>query len=175
MRTIILTIILFISVSLPVYGDGFSNSSLKSSIFALFSFALVLVLAYFTTKFLSKNISKLNKSKNMKVLDIISIDNNNKIALVEILDVCYIISISNTGINVIDKLNNFENLDILEDNEKNKINSINKFESVLKSFSSLNKKQVYQYQNDNELTDKNLKLLKLKEKVSRLNRVDKDV
>ena len=175
MKRTFITTILFISVSLPAYGDGFlSNSnSISNSIFALFSFALVLALAYFTTKFLSKKMTNYNKSEKMNIVDTISIDNNNKISIVKILEEYYVISINNNGINLIDKLDTVEIL--LNDDSKNKKhNEVKfKFESILSSLTDSENKKVHQI--NNCLDDKNVKLLRIKEKVTRLSTLDKDV
>jgi len=84
--------------------NSFDYSQLLSLIFYFLAFILILVLAFFSTKLWARKSNFGMKSKNIEILDAMSMNNNNKILILKILNNVYIVSISNNSINLIDKL-----------------------------------------------------------------------
>lgn len=119
-------------------------------IFAIFSFAVILALAYFTSKFVAINSTKINNGKNMEIIDVLNLGNNKKILMIKILEKIYVVGISNNG--------EFSTIDTIEN--KNIINDLDKstytspiFEDLLKnklSFLSSKEKIENQSINKNE-------------------------
>lgn len=82
------------------YGIG-------KSIFKLFSytaiFVLVIIVAIYGTKFIAKNSKKFASSKYMKIIDVLNIDVNTKIAMIEINNKLYVFAVNNNNIEIIDE------------------------------------------------------------------------
>lgn len=106
----------------------------------LISFLAVIFLAYIFTKYLAKKSNSLNRSKNIKIVEGISIGNNSRILIVAVLDKFYIVYDNNSSLLLLDKLdkdeldiqfNNYKkeediNLNYFLDRIKNHIKNINK-------------------------------------------------
>lgn len=71
----------------------------------LATFIFVILLAFFSTKYIAKKSSVLGRSNNIKVIDGISLGNNTKLFIVEILNIIYIIYDNNSHAVVIEKYN----------------------------------------------------------------------
>lgn len=159
-------VVIFISVALPAYGDGFTTQDLYKWVFSLFSFGIVLALAYFTSKYLSKKVNKMNNNSNMNVTDYFNIDNNNKIVVVKILDKKYVLAINNNSTTLIDKYDSFEEIhqedEIIKKDKK-------LFENILSSVSYSNKNKKTENHN---LENINSKLINIKKKVESINAKD---
>lgn len=97
-------------------------------IFAILLFLIILALAYFTSKFVAKNSTKLNNGKNMEIIDVLNLGNNKKIIMVKIIDKIYVLGISNTEINTIDTFDSEGSIEKLIKDTNYKPN----FESFLK-------------------------------------------
>lgn len=109
-------------------------NNIISIIFAIFSFAVILALAYFTSKFVAINSTKINNGKNMEIIDVLNLGNNKKILMIKILGKIYIVGVSNNGdFNTIDTI---ENENIINSLEKTSTKPI--FEDLLKNKLSFN-------------------------------------
>ncbi|MBS4536039.1 flagellar biosynthetic protein FliO [Clostridium sp. D2Q-14] len=97
-------------------------------IFAIFVFLIILALAYFTSRFIAKSNTKLNNGRNMIMLDALNLGNNKKIIMVKIIDDIYILGVSNSQVNIIDKLDS----DISIENLTKEIDTKPNFENFLK-------------------------------------------
>lgn len=107
-------------IYLAVVRDSSITSDIFSVVFTVISFIIILVLAYFTTKFVANSSNKLNKGKNMKIIDILNLGNNKKIMLVKIIDKIYILGINNGGIDVIDTIHENKVIEKLESEPNSK-------------------------------------------------------
>jgi len=96
---------------------GNSNSpSVLSIITLLLVFVLVLVMAYFATRFVAKYQSNaLNNKCNIRVLESFRIDGNKIIAIIKIGKGCYAVGITKEQITLIDKIDPEELNDLSED------------------------------------------------------------
>src|SRR5690606_39903239 len=103
--TSILIIILLMCNKVYAVNAGYE---LGKAIFKLFSytgiFILVIVIAIYVTRFIAKNSKKFINSKYMKIIDILNIDINTKIAMIEINKKIYVFAINNNNVEMIDKL-----------------------------------------------------------------------
>jgi len=68
----------------------------------------VLFLTYFSTKWLSIKASSITKSKHMNIVDKIMLGQNKYLAIVEISNKYYLISVTDNNINIIKDLDEFE-------------------------------------------------------------------
>lgn len=104
---LIIIVFLIISVTIPVYGGGYfinQDNSFSDIAFSVVSFLLVIVLAYFATKFIAKKSSNLANSSNIQMIDHINLGHNNRIMIVKIYNNLYILAVNNNRIDVIDNL-----------------------------------------------------------------------
>ncbi|WP_242942469.1 flagellar biosynthetic protein FliO [Proteiniborus sp. DW1] len=69
------------------------------------SFAVVILLAFFFTKYLGIKSNSLSKGQNTKVIEAISLGNNTRILIIEIFEVIYIVYDNNSHVLLLDKLN----------------------------------------------------------------------
>lgn len=104
------------------------------------SFVIVIILAFFFTKYMAKKSSSLNRSKNIKIIETLFLGNNTRVFLLEIFDAIYIIYDNNSHMQLLDKINkhdvNIQQIHI--GNEGNEINSI--IEKVLKRKTNITNK-----------------------------------
>ena len=118
-------------------NDGSVTLSFIKVIIYFISFLLVVFLAFYFTKLIAKKTSCMTKSNNIQVLDFVSLSSNIKIAIVNIIDNIYILSINNNEVIVIDKLSkddvNIANF-ITNSNQKS---FNNYFEDILKNTNKL--------------------------------------
>jgi len=87
-------------------------------------FVLILILAYYVTKFAAKYQSNiLNQKSNISIIESFRLGNNRFIAIVKIADNYYALGIGKDEMTFIDKLDSdfFNNLDNLSKNNKNMI------------------------------------------------------
>ncbi|WP_130806998.1 flagellar biosynthetic protein FliO [Senegalia massiliensis] len=132
-------------------------------LFAIFSFGIILVLAYFTTKMVAMKSTNMNNGKNMEIIDVLNLGNHKKILLVKILGKIYVIGTSNnSGFNKIDEIQDEDIINNLSNSNYHKSD----FDNLLKSkLSFINKNQ----DPNEELPYNNLnKLDKLKDKLKEL-------
>lgn len=111
--------IIIISVNSIVYGDGVidaSTSNFGNYFMMAFSFLLVLVLTYCTTKFIGARTSLLKNTDDIKVLSQKVIDKNNKIVIAKIVDDYYVLGVSTNNISVIKELEekDFDNMNFTQ-------------------------------------------------------------
>lgn len=138
-------------------------NNIVSLIFAFFSFAVILVLAYFTSKFVAINSNKINNGKNMEIIDVLNLGNNKKILMIKILEKVYILGVSNNG--------DFNTIDTIEDdaivNNLEKTNNNIGFDELLKS--KLKFKNIENNVDDKSFKSNNLsKLVDLRDKLANL-------
>lgn len=89
-----------------VYAEDMDYNIGKSIFKMLFYtvvFLLVIIIAIYGTRFIAKNSKKLVNSKYIKIVDVLNLDVNTKIAIIEINDYLYVFAINNNSIVVIDK------------------------------------------------------------------------
>ncbi|WP_425449178.1 flagellar biosynthetic protein FliO [Dethiothermospora halolimnae] len=116
---------------LPLLGliqgsKGTLDSPLIKLVFYLLAFVLVLLIAFYGTKFFAKKMSGLGNQSYMKIIDAFNIDKNTKILIVDILDNFYILSVGSNGTTVIDKVNkvNLDKVNNKVNNDKIKNNDL---------------------------------------------------
>lgn len=68
------------------------------------SFIIVILLAFFSTKYLAKKSSSLSKGQNSKVIEAIPLGNNTRILIIEIFGVIYIVYDNSSHVLLLDKL-----------------------------------------------------------------------
>ncbi|NLV77567.1 MAG: FliO/MopB family protein [Tissierellia bacterium] len=136
---IIISIIMLLVCNIVYAEDVDYNigKSIFKMLFSTIAFILVIILAIYGTRFIAKNSKKFVNSKYMRIVDILNLDVNTKIAMVEINNYLYVFAINNNTIIMIDKFPK-ENLIIKADGD---------FDEQLKKY-----KQKYAY--DNEFLDK---------------------
>lgn len=90
------------------------------------TFIIVILLAFFFTKYVAKKSSLLSKSKNIKVIDGISLGKDTRIFIIEVLGAFYILYDNNTHVLLLERLSKEEvtaqSIDF--EDEKNDINNI---------------------------------------------------
>ncbi|RKD34447.1 flagellar biosynthetic protein FliO [Thermohalobacter berrensis] len=156
--------------SLKKIGD---TSILVSTFVYLLSFIVVVVLAYYFTKFMAKKATNYGSTSNIKVIDYISLDNSHKIVIVKIFNNVYILSLNNNDTTVVDKINE-TNINI-KTNETYLSN--NKFQNYLENIiEKFKTSKIDLYETDSTSNDK---LMSLKNKIRILNKdqqngLDKD-
>ncbi|WP_352419613.1 flagellar biosynthetic protein FliO [Proteiniborus sp.] len=102
------------------------------TIIYLVSFVIVIILAFYFTKFIAKKSNLMSRSKNIKVIEAISLGNNTRIFIVEVLGIIYIVFDNNSHLLLLDKLNRddvdvqFRDIEIDKDNFKNIIEKLTK-------------------------------------------------
>ncbi len=77
-------------------------------VLSIIVFILILIFAFYGTKFFAKKSKKFLRSKYMEIIDTISLGNNVKIIIAKILDQVYILSVTNNNVNIIDKFKDTE-------------------------------------------------------------------
>lgn len=115
------------------------TSFIKITVYFI-SFIIVLVLAYYFSKFISIKTSGFIKGRNINIIEMFNIGKNNKIIIIKINNYVYVLSMGNNYTTVIDKIpykefcedTDFECTD--ENKEKTK------FDMVLKSISNRNER-----------------------------------
>lgn len=159
----------FISVFNLLYRG---ELTLRNSLLALGSFVLVLALAFYFTKFLSKKLVKIESGKNIKIMEMLTLDTNNRIAIIKVINSQYLISISSSGIKLLDKIeidtSSKENFKTSKNSNQNFKNDLNIF------YNTINDKKDLLF-NENVLSEKKIYLKNFKEKLRKINIVDKDV
>lgn len=102
----------------------------KTTIY-LGSFVIVIFLAYFFSKYIAKKSNLLSKSKNIKVLEAISLGNNTRIFIIEIIDIVYIVFDNNSQPLLLEKFSKKEVDILIKDSETGKDNLVNITEKLL--------------------------------------------
>ncbi|WIV13948.1 flagellar biosynthetic protein FliO [Proteiniborus sp. MB09-C3] len=97
----------------------------KTTIY-LGSFIIVIFLAFFFTKYIARKSSSLSRSKNIKIIEAISLGNNTRVFVIEIFEVIYIIYDNNSHLLLLDKFNKEDmNTQFMDSGtEKAEINSV---------------------------------------------------
>lgn len=107
--------IFLISENIYANAEGASGinyiSYFGNLLFFLIIFALIIFLALYVTKFISRKTNSMGKGKNLIVLDFVNLSGNVKLVTVKIYKKIYILSIANNHTTVVDKLNE-EDLDM---------------------------------------------------------------
>ncbi len=68
----------------------------------------IIVLAYFTTKILSKKVNYLNSKGNIKIIEKLSLGLDKTLVLIELNNIFYLISVTKNNIELIDRINELE-------------------------------------------------------------------
>ena len=91
---------------LAAVNPGNSSPSVISIFTLLLVFALVLVMAYFATRFVAKyQGNALNNKSNIRVVESFRIDGNKVIAIIKIGEGYYAVALAKETVTLIDKLN----------------------------------------------------------------------
>ncbi|WP_209511483.1 flagellar biosynthetic protein FliO [Sedimentibacter acidaminivorans] len=77
-------------------------------VISILGIIFVLFLTYFSTKWLSVKATSITKSKYMNIVDRIVLGQNKYLAIIEISNKYYLISITDNNINIIKDLDEFE-------------------------------------------------------------------
>ena len=108
----------FISlISKKTYAIGEKSNGINylsyfgSLLFFIIIFAVIIFLALYLTKFISKKTNSMGRGKNLTVLDFINLSGNVKLVTVKVYKKVYILSIANNHTTVVDKLDE-EDLDL---------------------------------------------------------------
>lgn len=107
-----------------------------SLIMSVLGIIFVLFLTYFSTKWLSIKASSITKSKYMNIVDKIILGQNKYIAIVEISNKYYLMSVTDNNINIIKDLDELE-LSTLENTSETK-----EFDKIFTNF--FKNKQLYE-------------------------------
>lgn len=103
-----------------LYSILLNDTQMTNVVVYILSFVIVILLAYFVSKFIASKSMNLHTGKSMKIIDVMNLGNNNKITIVKILDNIYILGVNNNGIDILDKIEDEERLqDINIQNEDN--------------------------------------------------------
>lgn len=98
------------------------EAEIVKTIVCLGSFVIVILLAFYFTKYIARKSNLLSKSKNIKVIEAISLGNNTKIFIIEVLGTVYIVYDNNSHLLLLDKVDKedadvqFKDLEIEKDN-----------------------------------------------------------
>lgn len=79
-----------------------------SIIISLIGIIFVLFLTYYCTKWLSEKANSIQKSKYINIIDKAVLGQNKYLAIAEISNKYYLLSVSDQGINILKELNEFE-------------------------------------------------------------------
>lgn len=113
-KLIFISILLFTNIY--VYGSSYVDNRNDYSFIDLFGYTLgsilVILAIIFLTKVLAFKLSKMTKSRKIKIIDILNM-NGIKILVTEIYGKYYILAFNNNSIILVDKL---ENIEFLESN-----------------------------------------------------------
>jgi len=118
--------------------NGFMN--FLKVIYIVIVFAMVLGISYYFSKFIGKKIAKQNK--HMKIVDTLTLGNDRYLHIVSIYNKFYLISNSQKGLFLIDKLTDEELIEQLT----YEIDDINSLDNDLNIFN--NNLESYQYKNN---------------------------
>lgn len=99
-----------------------------SLIISVIGIILVLFLTYYSTKWISKKTNVINKSKYMNIVDRIMLGQNSYMAIAEISNKYYLLSITESQVNIIKELDDFQ----IKDEEEKQTNM--DFSKILKKF-----------------------------------------
>lgn len=98
-------------------GSTENISSALSVISLILIFIFIVVLAYFTTRFIARYQSNsINTRSNMRIIESMRVSNNKFIAIVEVCNSFYIIGVGKDEITLIDKLDS-EDADVLKNGQ----------------------------------------------------------
>lgn len=98
-------------------GSTRDISSALSVISLILIFIFIVVLAYFTTRFIARYQSNsINTKSNMRVIESIRVSNNKFIAIIEVCNSFYIIGVGKDEITLIDKLDP-EDADLIKNSQ----------------------------------------------------------
>lgn len=102
-----------------------------SLILSIIGIILVLYLTYYGTKWLSTKTILANKSNYMNIVDKIMLGPNKYIAIVEITSQYYLISITESNINILKELEDFQELPNIDQDAPETFSKIlNKFKNI---------------------------------------------
>ncbi|EOC99718.1 flagellar biosynthetic protein FliO [Caldisalinibacter kiritimatiensis] len=92
----------------------FKLDSMLKLVFYLIAFFAVLFLSYFTSKVIGKKSSTMIKSKNISIIDSMSIGRNSRIMIVKILNSLYIVAVNENQTTVLDKIDDNQIIENIE-------------------------------------------------------------
>ncbi|MBS4539858.1 flagellar biosynthetic protein FliO [Clostridium sp. D2Q-11] len=145
-------------------NDSNIPGDIFKTLFAIFSFFIILILAYYTSKFIASNGRKLNNGRNMEIIDILNLGNNKRIMMVKIIDKIYILGSNNSGFNMIDTIEDETTIKKIIDPQEDKPG----FENFLKDkLTSFNKNKQSEYKDNLNDLDYN-KIDSLKKRIEYL-------
>lgn len=143
-RAVIVLLVIIILSSLPVYSQGYENTSIfkivGQLILLLVIFIAMIFLTLYGTKLIAKNSSSMAKSKYIQLMDAINIPGGSKIIIAKINHKIYILTTNNSVTNIID---------IIEEEE---------FPIIEENFESFLDKDVIKSKLSNNKFNKNIKL-----------------
>lgn len=118
-KVAIILLIILTLFSLPIYSEGYENTSIiklvLQLVFYLIVFIAVIFIALYGTKLVAKNTKGMSSSKYINLLDAINIPGGSKIIIAEINEMIYILSTNNNGVSVIDIIEG-KDFSIIEEN-----------------------------------------------------------
>lgn len=167
-RILFLIILTLLSISSACYAEPEIDFSLGKTIMRLilniFIFICIIVFAIYGTRFIAKRSEKYISSKHMKIIDVLRLNSNIKIAIVTINKKAYILGITNNTIKVLDKFiedelelnvdGSFEDELLKQKYEYLKKNKyIDKLQQKVQELSSRFNKLLDEEENDNEKMD----------------------
>lgn len=93
---------------MPAYADSYKSISAIKLVFQLIFYVVIFIAVIaatlYGTKLIAKSSKKMIASKHIKLLDVMNIPGGSKIIISEINNTIYILSTSNSGVSVIDKI-----------------------------------------------------------------------
>ncbi len=119
-------------ISYATDGVDFNlGKTILKLIFYTLIFIGVVILTIYGTRFIAKSSGRFINSNYMKVIDILKLDPNTKIAIIKISETVYILAMTNNTIEVLDKLSEDEiqissNRQFEEELDRYRYNSIEK-------------------------------------------------
>lgn len=120
----------------------------------IIGFCFILFLAYYVTKFIAKRTNSVISEKNVRIIQNIRLDKNNRITIVIIYSKLYVLGISNNNISVLDKFD----IKAKESSDTEKT-EYNNFEQYLNSY--IYAKPNYELNKSDNIKNK-IKCLKIK-------------
>lgn len=104
--SLLIVFLLLMSFSLPIFASGYEDTSLLKIIFRLivylFILILVIIIAIYGTRLISKSFKGIASSKYISLLDAINLPGGSRVVITKINKKIYILGINNANINLID-------------------------------------------------------------------------
>ncbi|MBU2702000.1 flagellar protein FliO/FliZ [Sporomusaceae bacterium BoRhaA] len=98
----------------PQYSGSSSLSVFSYVISLLFTFGVVLALAYFTSKFWGSKLSQFTRNENQKVLLTLPLGHNRAVYVVEIVNEYFVLGVTDQNISLLHKITSIEQIEQLK-------------------------------------------------------------